>query len=474
VTYLDPNINLHGLEDFVVRPTRRIFLGFDDMTGQRRWTTQPRDSLCIIGPPGYGKTSGILIPTLLSWDGPLVSTSTRGDLFQFAAAQRQRLAAAGGKVFVYDPFGSEPGVTSMGWAPFAGCEAAAVAYRRAGALTAWSTQGLNGANHWRTGAARILRGTFHAAALGGHSLVELRRWLTMQELDAPVEILRNHGSAAEGWADDLEGVNSIADRERSSFYSAALNAIDATVEPTVLTNAAQPGLDIDRFLATKSSLFVIGPRHMQEAVAPLIVGLIESIIDRARELAAHAGGMLADPLLLGMDELANIAPLKNLAAHVSEGGGAGIEVIWTAQSLAAVRERYGEHTTQAILSATTAKIFQGGLSDGADLRNISTWAGEWREPNTQFYSTGRGRDGFRTTTTSGGVMSRQETNREHSVGRHYRPVLPPEAIQQLPPFHGWMFYRSDAPVLVRVPPAGLVPGFAAVRSFTENAPELVP
>ncbi|MEV6967570.1 TraM recognition domain-containing protein [Hamadaea sp. NPDC051192] len=461
---IDPAIDISGLQPFAVRPTRRLFLGFDDATGQRRWTNQLRDSLAIVGPPGYGKTSGVLIPNLLSWDGPMVSTSTRGDLLQATGDQRRRLAEPHGQVYIYDPFGTEPGVRSMGWSPHAGCKDASVAYRRAAAMTTTSTHGLAGAGHWRTGASRILRGVFHAAALADQPLSVVRSWLTLMELDQPVEILRTHPDAARGWSDDLNGINRVADRERSSFYSAAINAIDATVEPVVLDSTELAGLDVDLFLATKSSLFVVGPRHLQEQVAPLIVGIIESISDRASEIAAANGGVLTDPLLLALDEVANIAPIPSLPEQVSEGGGRGKVTIWTAQSLAAMRERYGEHQAQAILTATTAKLIQGGMSSGTDLRNVSDWAGELREPSATFYQSGvdmqRGR--------SNGFAAGHDTDRQHSITRQYRPVLPIQEIQQLSPFHAWMFYRSDQPVLVRTPPAALVDAFAAVSGWTPD------
>lgn len=463
----DTHVDL-TVSPFLLRPTNRLFLGFDDATGQRRWTNTLRDGLAIVGPPGYGKTAGIVIPNALSWDGPAVISSTRGDIFQTTAAQRQRLARPGGKVYVYDPFGSEPGVTSMGWSPHAGCADAGVAYRRAAALTSLAAKGLSGETHWRTGAARILRGLFHAAALSGHDLTRVRSWLSRQELDEPVRILRDTLGAAEGWADDLDGINAVADRERSSFYSAAMVAIDATVEPTVLRNSVRDTFDVDHFLTTKSTLYVIGPKHLIESIAPLLIAIVESITDAARELAAHSGGVLADPLLVILDEIAN-TPIRSLPAIVSEGGGAGITALYATQSLAFLRERYGDNTAAAILAATPAKLIQGGASIEQDLRNVSSWAGDWREPSTTAYS-GGSRSGWRLTSQGSVELTpRRDTSREHSIGTQYRPILPASAIQQLPPLHGWLFYRSDPPVLVRTPPAALIDGFAAVMNNAETS-----
>src|SRR5690606_14234488 len=103
-----------------------------------------------------------------------------------------------------------------------------------------------------------------------------------------------------------------------SFYSVARNSLEATAEPHVLASTSGDDLDIDAFLDTDSTLFVVGPSHYQAAVAPLIVALVDAIAQRAAETAAAQGGRLARPLLLALDEVANIAPLPSLPSLVSE------------------------------------------------------------------------------------------------------------------------------------------------------------
>jgi hypothetical protein len=98
--------------------------------------------------------------------------------------------ARGGDVFVYDPFGSEPGVTGLRWSPLAGCTDPTVCYRRVQAMTGVVARGITDGEHWRSGAAVILRAVFHAAALANLGLVEVRRWLAMQESREPAQILR--------------------------------------------------------------------------------------------------------------------------------------------------------------------------------------------------------------------------------------------------------------------------------------------
>ena len=117
-----------------------------------------QDSVGVVGPPRYGKSSGVLMPTLMTWDGPAVVTSTRPDLLQITGNRRRQLAAArSGEVFVYDPFGSVPGVVSVQWSPIAGCADPSVAYRRASAMVAVVGQGVSDSGHWTAGAASIRR-----------------------------------------------------------------------------------------------------------------------------------------------------------------------------------------------------------------------------------------------------------------------------------------------------------------------------
>jgi type IV secretion system protein VirD4 len=447
------------LPPFDLVPREVVYLGLDPADGLRPCWTTPEDSVGIIGPPRYGKSSGVIVPALLAWDGPAVATSTRGDLLRATGDWRAHLGARrGGGVAVYDPLGSEPGVTSLHWSPLSGCADPSVAYRRAGAMVAVVGKGITDGEHWRAGAAVLLRGMFHAAAVTGLDLLHVRRWLATQNVRDPARLLRDGNSPAAGWADDLEGMTQLGDRERGSFFSVARTCLDATAEPRVLASTTGPGLDIDTFLRTGSTLYIVGPSHYQAVLAPLVVGLVDAIAQRAAELAAVSPGGRLDPrLLLALDEVANIAPLESLPSLVSEGGGRGIVTVWAAQSLAQLRARYGADLQQAILTASTAKLVYGGMSNGNDLRDISGWAGEYREAQVTYYSGGG--DVTRSPAQPGRLVGDDGGGRQHAVGSLYRPVLPVEALQQLPPLHAWLFYRSDSPLLVETRPAGLVPAF---------------
>lgn len=457
------------LPPFRVVPRPHVFLGWDAANNHEKCWSQPEDSVGIVGPPRYGKSSGLVVPSMLWWGGPVVSTSTRGDLLGFTGNWRRSIARHyGGDIHVYDPFGSEYPGLSMHWSPLADCADPSVCYRRVAAMTAVTGKGMQDGDHWRNGAASILRAYFHAAALEGLPITYVRRWLAKQDLRDAAAILRMSNSPAAMWADDLDAVEFLGDQERGSFYSTARNTLEALSEPKALESCSRTDLDIDTFLRTWSSLFIIGPSHQQKAAAPLIAGLVDSIAHRASEVAAQQGGRLDPPLLLALDEVANIAPIESLPSLVSEGGGRGIVTLWATQSLAQLRVRYGEEQQAAILAATTAKLIFGGLSNGRDLADISAWAGEERQTQVT-YSAGQGGQPATSQQAgdTGGIGgNRRAVGREQQVSSFMYPALPVNAIQMLPPLHAWLFYRSDKPLKVETRPAGAIPEYQQLRGFT--------
>jgi type IV secretion system protein VirD4 len=430
----------------LTRPTLRWsdrpFLGWT-VSGRSFLTGTPEDSVGIVGPPRVGKTAGLLVAQAHLWGGPLVSTSTKADVLRATAARRLELAGSGGgTVEVYAPTTTDPveGLRPLRWSPLDGCQDATTCQLRVLAMIDAGGGGrrLEDGDHWRAGAASVLRGYFYAAALSGQGMPTVLDWLARQEVTEPVLVLRrSRAVAGEQWALELEGLLSIGDRERGSFYSTARNSLAALANPVVLASCSASDLDLDRFLLSRSSLYIVSPTTHQAAVAPLVAGLIEAIVERAYQLSARAE--LPAALLLSLDEVANIAPLPSLGSIVSQGASQGVVVSWAVQSLAQLRARYGEEVAQACWSASRARIVFGGLADARDLEDISTLAGE--------------REVRQVSTTSG------ELGAGRTVATAWRPQLPTSQLRALRPGWAHLVYHSHAPVVIRVPVASLVRPF---------------
>lgn len=399
------------------------------------------DSVAIVGPPRVGKTTGVLIPQAAMWSGSFISTSTKPDVLRATAGRRLALARRhGGDVHVYAPAEAGPveGLRPIRWSPLAGCRDPRIAAMRVDALinVAQVGRGVENADHWRAGAARILRPYFLAAAhhpVRPGDFAVVTDWLSGHEVGEPLDILDSLGTAAgHQWAAELRGVSAVPERERGSFYSAAHNTVKVTADPTVLRSCGATDFDPVQFLRTRSTLYVVSPSEQQEAVAPLIAALIESIVVVA--YALHRDGRLPARLLLSLDELTNIAPLPSLESIVSQGAGQGVLTSWAVQSQAQLRQRYGEHTADAIWSATRCKVVFGGLMDGPSLDALSRAIGDHR---VRTRSSSVGYDGTRHVTRA----------------REWRPRLSPAELRELAPQWALLLYHHRKPYALRAPVA---------------------
>ena len=81
------------------------------------------------------------------------------------------------------------------------------------------------------------------------------------------------------------------------------------------------------------------------------------------------------PLTLVLDELANIAPIPDLPAMVSEGGGQGLLTLACLQDLSQARQRWGR-AADGFLSLFGTKLVLPGIGDLATLELVSRLGGE--------------------------------------------------------------------------------------------------
>jgi type IV secretion system protein VirD4 len=415
-----------AIPPFTIEPRRQIYLGMDPRDRYRRCWASPDESVGLIGPPGFGKSSGIVIPTLMTWDGPVVATSCHDDLIRFTRHWRARLAARnGGRVYIYDPFGMMPEEQTVRWSLLAGCEDRATCWRRAAEVIKPIIKAVgNEGELLRAGAAVLLRGLFHAAALSGGDLDDVWRWFGTRDFEPVKTILRGAGPEASSWADALEVFREPVDIERRILF-AAQSVLDVTAEPRVRASTRAPDLDIDEMLRSGSTLFIV-MRTRTGAVGPLVLALLDAIKQRAGALTrGRTSNRLDPPLLIAMDDMPEVAPNPTLSSQLSEGGKSGILTLWTAQSMAQLRGRFGEETTGTLLANTTVKLIFGGGSNGGDLNDVSAWAG---------------------------LLNRREK------------LLPPEAVQMLPPFYAWLFYHSGEPLLVETRAASLLAPYRQLTS----------
>ena len=431
--------------------------------GKQVWASV-EDSLLLIGPPRSGKGLHLVIPAILDAPGAVVTTSTRPDNLTATLRARKRI----GPVAVFDPQHLAEGLPAgLRWSPIRGCADPLTAMIRANGLaaaTGLSSGGVEGGGFWEGKTRSALQALLHAAAIDARPPEELFRWtLDPSAASDAVAILTNSSQAAGGWADSLQSMIDADPRTRDSIWQGVSLSLSALADPRVL-DAVSPrdGEDFDpeAFLRESGTLYLLATGTGAGASAALVAALVEDLIETARRMAARAPGARLDPpMLLALDEIANLAPLPSLPTLMAEGGGTGITTMPVLQSLAQARDKWNEHQANAIWDAAIVKLLLGGASNSKDLQDLSALIGE--------------RDEFTDSVTLGDHGSRSS---QRSIRRV--PVLPPERIRLLPFGTAVTLLRSAPPIITdlrrwpdRADGAQLKTDRAEIEALLETTPD---
>jgi type IV secretory pathway TraG/TraD family ATPase VirD4 len=396
------------------------------------------DSIMVIGPPRSGKGLHLVIPAILDAPGAVVCTSTCPDNLTATMRARARI----GPVAIFDPQHLAEGLPSgMRWSPIRGCENPQTAMIRAtglAAATGLSAGGVESGGFWEGKTRSALQALLHAAAIDHRSPAELFRW-TLDPVAAAdaVAILNAAPGAATGWAESLQAMIDSDPRTRDSIWQGVSLALGSLADPHVL-DAVSPGsgegFEPETFIHHKGTLFLLATGSGAGASAALVAALVEDLIETARRMAARSPGARLDPpLLLALDEIANLAPLPSLPTLMAEGGGSGITTLPVLQSLSQARDQWNEHQASAIWDAAIVKIILGGASGARDLQDIANLIGE--------------RDEYTDSVTLGDHGSRSN---QRSIRRV--PILPPDRIRRLPFGTGIILLRSAPPIITDLRP----------------------
>ncbi|MDQ6945053.1 MAG: type IV secretory system conjugative DNA transfer family protein [Actinomycetota bacterium] len=353
------------------------FIGF---VGEGNWVgADPQHALLVLGPPRSGKTTSIIIPTLLSMSGPVVSTATKPEVLAATASVRRRL----GTVWLFDPTGTEElpaGVQALRWSPVRAARRwdGALVMARAMVAASPATTGNHNDTHWSERAAALVAPLLHAASLDARPVTDVVRWVLRNDLDEPGAILEDHD--AEIATDVLVGIAQTHEKERSGIFSTAANVLGAYNAEGARRAAAEPNFDPEVFVRSADTVYITAAAHLQDLAAPLVVGLLEEIrhatYARARQ-ASLAGTNPGPPVVFALDECANIAPIHDLPALVSEAGGQGLHVLACFQDLSQVRRRWGDATADGFLSLFVNKAILANIADSRTLESLSLAFGEY-------------------------------------------------------------------------------------------------
>jgi len=338
--------------------------------------TESRQSVIILGPTQTGKTTGLAIPAILEWQGPVIAASVKNDLVRETYKWRKTK----GQVWLFDPTratGYEYEDVRAGWSPLS----AAQDWGGARKVSEWLCSSAKGDNNslqdadfWYSAAEKLMSPYLFAAAQGRRDMGEVVRWIDANEEAEVMGILARAGieEAALAFAASMRR----DERARSSIFTTAETILQAYGDPLVVESSTSPEIFPERlFDGGNNTLYICAPSHEQKRLQTIFTAMLSQMISHAYELAGKNNKPVDPSLLLVIDEAANIAPLKELDAIASTCSGIGVQLVTVFQDMAQIEARYGTKA-RTVVNNHRAKVVLSGISDPSTLEYVTKICGE--------------------------------------------------------------------------------------------------
>ncbi len=349
-----------------------------------------RYATLIIGPPGRGKTSCLIEPTVATAPGPCVSTSIKPDVMVHTIDARR----AKGRVWLFDPSGTTPapeGVDEVHWSPLDAVynwdAAGAVAMAMAKAVGAGGDEGKEA--HFVDNAASLLQVLLYAASFEG--VETLVRWLRRPSAPQVVaEIstaLRNSGEdviarqSAELAEDTIAALlEDTGANERGSILTTLRRMTKLYQSIGGLRVAHGGNFQPREFVESPAdTLYVVVPQDRVELYRHIVVALMTEIYNARGRLFNEneaAGAPQPVPLTLVLDEVANTAPVP-LPQWSSQAGGQDIYLVAALQDMSQARTMYGSDSADGMLTIFGDKLLLPGIVDERTTNVFASAAGSF-------------------------------------------------------------------------------------------------
>ena len=427
--------------------------------------------------PRSGKTTTLAVPVTLAAPGPVVLTSNKTEGWKETAALR--FAQTGERVWTFDPQRIAHTPQSWWWNPLRNLTTVAEANRLAGHFVA--TVEDDRRDIWGPAARELLATLLLAAAVSGQTLLDVYAWLADEATPLPGGLLREHGYDL--LARTLRGTQDSPPETRGSVYFTARAAtaclrdgqITAWVTPPTPTAAdADADRSVDRgaadapdgvgrplvefrpeaFPGSRQTLYLLSKDEGGSA-GPLVAALTDRVLRCGVTAAEHRGGRLDPPMVVVLDEAANICRIADLPALYSHLGSRGIVPLTILQSYSQAVGVWGETGTKALWGAATIKLIGPGMDDPAFAEDLSRLVGD-HDVLTVSRSSGGGRGG----------ASRTHATRQQRI-------LPASAVRELGKGQALLLATGAKPALLSLQPWYTGPHATQITAAATTATQLI-
>jgi hypothetical protein len=349
------------------------------------------NQMLMLAGPGAGKTSGFVIPFILSCPGPVVSTSNKDDVFKATWMVRKTR----GETFLFDIMGITGLPQQMWYNPlrFVSDEATAATVSGHFLLAA---EDVKQKSFWNAEGQSLVANYLLAAAKLHAPITRIYEWVSAKSVKQAIKVLEKY--QFDGAAKTLSSYVKLPAETKGGIFATARYIIAPLANKSYAKWITQPRdtqikeFDPTLFVQGSGTIFALSSEKTEGNASALVSTLCNHITDEAETYAKRsANSHLPQPMLIALDEAANICKWAKLPDLYSYYRAYGITLLTALQSYAQGLQVWGKEGMEKMWSAANIILFLGGITEIGLLKNISLLCGQYEYGS---YSSSHKPDGF--------------------------------------------------------------------------------